>query len=145
MRKKKRGEAKSKEDDDTDTQSSIARLIKSYGSAGDTSAVHVDRPAVDGVQHELDMKHALEQQPLERDRLLLHMRLGTLSVRQRERYWSLCAEHATAERAAAIAAPETAAAPSPSPRLKKLPPSPRTADGKTSRLSPTQQPRRPLL
>ena len=125
MGKKKKGEAKSKEDDGTDILSSTTRSGKSYGSA------------VDDVQHELDMKHALEQQPLERDRLLLHMRLGTLSVRQRERYWSLCAEDATAERAAAIAAPETAAAPSPSPRLKKLPPSPRTADGKTSRLSPT--------
>ena len=125
MGKKKKGEAKSTEDDGTDIPSSNARSGKSYGSA------------VDDVKHELDMKHALEQQPLERDRLLLHMRLGTLSVRQRKRYWSLCAEDATAERAAAIAAPETAAAPSPSPRLKKLPPSPRTADPKTSRPSPT--------
>ena len=56
------------------------------------------------------MKHALEQQPLERDRLLLHMRLGTLSVRQRERYWGLTAEHATAARTVPIAAPEKAAA-----------------------------------
>ena len=138
MGKKKRGEAKSKEDDDTDIPSSNTR--SGYGSAvnpWDLYVVRVDRPAVDDVQHELDMKHALEQQPLERDRLLLHMRLGTLSVRQRKRYWSLCAEDATAERAAAIAAPETAAAPSPSPRLKKLPPSPSTADRKTSRPSPT--------
>jgi hypothetical protein len=56
------------------------------------------------------MKHALEQQPLERDRLRLHMRLGTLSVRQRERYWGLTAEHATTARTVAIAAPEKAAA-----------------------------------
>jgi hypothetical protein len=41
-KKKKKGEAKSKDDD------------------------------VDDVQHELDIKHALEQQPLERDHLLLH-------------------------------------------------------------------------
>jgi hypothetical protein len=95
MGKKKKGEAKSKDDD------------------------------VDDVQHELDIKHALEQQPLERDHLLLHMQLGALSVRQWDRYYNLCAEpekaaserhwrlmaeQATAAQTVAIAAPETAAA-----------------------------------
>ena len=62
MGKKKKGDAKSKDDD------------------------------VDDVQHELDIKHALEQQPLERDHLLLNMQLGALSVRQWDRYYNLCAE-----------------------------------------------------
>ena len=97
MGKKKRGEAKSKKDDDTDIPSSTAQ--SGYASAVNPYEVHVDRSAVDDVQHELDMKHALEQQPLERDRLLLTMSLGSLSVRQRSRYWSLCAEHANAARA----------------------------------------------
>ena len=94
-KKKKKGEAKSKDDD------------------------------VDDVQHELDIKHALEQQPLERDHLLLHMQLGALSVRQWDRYYNLCAEpekaaserhwrlmaeQATAAQTVAIAAPETATA-----------------------------------
>ena len=78
-KRKKRGEAKSKEDDDTDIPSSNTRVPYPVNH-WDLYAVHVDRPAVDDAQHELDMKHALEQQPLERDRLLGHMKLGSLSI-----------------------------------------------------------------
>ena len=101
MGKKKKGEARSKEDDGTDIPSSNTR--SGYGSAVNPYVVHVDRPAVDDVQHELDMKHELEQQPLERDRLRLHMKLGSLSVRQKDRYDDLRANYAIAAR---IAAPE---------------------------------------
>ena len=77
---------------------------------------------VDDVQHELDIKHALEQQPLERDHLLLNMQTGALSVRQWDRYYKLCAEpeeryflrlmaeEATAAQTVAIATPEKATA-----------------------------------
>ena len=77
---------------------------------------------VDDVQHELDIKHALEQQPLERDHLLLNMHTGALSVRQWDRYYKLCAEpeeryflrlmaeEATAAQTVAIATPEKATA-----------------------------------
>ena len=77
---------------------------------------------VDDVQHELDIKHALEQQPLERDHLLLNMHTGAISVRQWDRYYKLCkepeeryflrlmAEEATAAQTVAIATPEKATA-----------------------------------
>ena len=52
MGEKKRGEVKSKEEDDTEIPSSNTR--SGHGSAVNPYVVHVDRSAVDYVQHELD-------------------------------------------------------------------------------------------